>query len=229
MKVKKLLVAATMAAFLIGSSTSLIKAATKEDLSYLVEEAGKTEFIREYSDGVRRKALCDREMIGGEEKNIYFGINYREFQNEIYVKDVLIIIDYIKHEGNCLDIKQMIVKDGYGQLDGKPDAVQETRAFEKIEQVIYIDDDGTEKTEEVALVEDWFPLMYELEGSQEKERINKIFDKAIEFFKLKIKKTPTTEETKKCCNLKQEIEKLVLESEYLHKTRSELEQTLYRN
>lgn len=227
-RLKQVFLAASVATLLISGSIGFAKAATKEDISYLIKETKKTECIKEYEDGVRRKALSDREKIGDEEKNIYFGINYREFQNEAYVKDVLIIIDYIKHEDNRLDIKQMVIKDGYGQPDGQPDVVKEARVFETLEKVKYIDDDGVEKVGEVALVDDWFPLMYELEGSQEKERINKIFDKVVELFKLKIKKTPTPKEIKNYHSIKQEIEQLVLESEYLHKTRNELDQA-YRN
>lgn len=222
--IKKVAITATIAAFLVGGSASFTNAATKEDISCLIEETKKTEVLREYHNGTSRKALQDVERIGNEERNIYFGINYREFQDKVFVEDVLVIIDYIKHEGDNLNIKHIAIRDGYGNPDGEPDVVEESRIFERLEQFTYLDDDGTEKTGEVAIIDYWFPKIYDLNESQEKERINGIFDKAVEVFKLKIKETLTGLEKTQYKNLKQEIKDLVLKSEHLQKSKEELMQ-----
>lgn len=225
-RLKQVLLAATMATFLIGGSIGFAKAATKEDISYLIKETEKTECIREYDDGVRRKALSDREKVGDEEKNIYFGINYREFQNETRVEDVLIIIDYIKHKGSNLDIKHLAIRDGYGNPDGNPDAIEENRVFET-EEFFEVNDNGVKEIIIMRSIDDSFPLITYLEGSQEEERINKIFDYAVEIFKLKTKETLTPTEKIKYQSLKKDIETLVLKSKHLQKSREELEQLYY--
>jgi len=224
-RIKQAFLAATMATFLVCGSTSFTNAATKEDITSLIETTKKTEVLRVYPDGVRRKALQDRERIGDEEKNIYFGINYKPVGNGVeVVEEVLVIIDYIKHKGNKLDIKQLIIKDGYCNPDGKPDVIQEKRAFETVVYFPYVDGNGVEQVKEMASVDAEFPVIYGLDKFKGKERINKVFDDAVELFKLKTKGTLTDTEKAKYQSLKQEIETLALKSKHLQKSREELEQ-----
>lgn len=218
---KKVLVAASLASLLIGNP---INAATKEDINSLIKETQKTEILNISHQGVIRKSLVDMKRVGDNEKNIFFGINYWNFEDNQMIQDVLVILDYVKYDGNKLDIKHLAIKDGYGNPDGKPDAIEESRVFE-IEHIFdYEDENGIKKRVKMREVESFSSnVTYSKEWDEkEKERIGKIYDKGIEIFKLKIKKTLTDGEKTQYQDLRSEIEELVLDSKLLQKSKQEL-------
>jgi len=223
--VKKILLATSLATLLTLSCPDFSKAATQEDINYLIESAKKTESLRRYPEGFEIKALRDEEKIGNLEKNFYFSIySYPQPDGQELVPKCYIVLDYITHDGDSLDIKQIILRDGYtGWPDGKVDSVSEDRIFEK--EIVYTyEENGRSKTEVFREVEDMFTKGYDLEDVKEKERMEKIFDKAVDLFKLKSKGSLTEEENVKYKSLKTEIEDLVMQGEYVSKTKQQLQQ-----
>jgi len=219
--VKKVFVAASLASLLICNP---INAATKEDINSLIKETQKTEILNVSHQGVIRKSLIDLKRVGDKEKNIFFGINYWNFEDNQMIQDVLVILDYVTYDGNKLDIKHLVIKDGYGNPDGKPDAIEESRVFETESLWEYNDENGIKKQVKMREVDNFFSnVTYSKEWDEkEKERIGKIYDKGIEIFKLKIKKTLTDGEKTQYQDLRSEIEELVLDSEHLKKSKEDL-------
>ncbi len=219
--IKKILTAIGLATILTVSYPSLSKAASQEDVNYLVEQAKKESTIKNSNEGEAIKALKDEEQIGDLEKNLYFTI-YHSPNGEVY--KIFVTLDYITHNGEDLDIKQFVIRDGYyGPLDGKPEAAKQERVFEK-EIIFTYEHEGKYVTAVLGQVEDIFVKYYDMENSEEKELVEKVYDKAVEMFKLKTRKTLTSEEQLKYKSLKQEIEDIVMGGEYFSKTRQQLEQ-----
>lgn len=219
--IKKILTAIGLATILTVSYPSLSKAASQEDVNYLVEQAKKESTIKNSNEGEAIKALKDEEQIGDLEKNLYFTI-YQSPNGEVY--RIFITLDYMTHNGEDVDIKQFVIRDGYYEpLDGKPEAAKQERVFEK-EIIFTYEHEGKYVTAVLGQVQDIFVKYYDMENSEEKELVEKVYDKTVDMFKLKTKKTLTHEEQSKYKSLKQEIEDIVMSGEYFSKTRQQLEQ-----
>lgn len=219
--IRKILVATSLATLLTVSCPSFSKAASPEDVNYLVEQTKKESTIKNSNEGESIKALRDEEKIGNLEKNLYFTI-YHSPNGEVY--RIFITLDYVTHNGEDVDIKQFVIRDGYYRpLDGKPESAKQERVFEK-EIIFTYEHEGKQVTAVLGQVEDIFVKYYDMENSEERELVEKVYDKAIDMFKLKTKKTLTVEEQSKYKNLKQEIEDIVMSGEYFIKTRQQLEQ-----
>lgn len=219
--IRKILLATSLATLLAVSCPSFSKAANQEDVNYLVEQAKKESTIKNSNEGEAIKALKDEERIGNLEKNLYFTI-YHSPNGEVY--KIFITLDYITHNGEDVDVKQFIMRDGYYEpLDGKPESAKQERVFEK-EVTFTYEHEGKQVTAVLGQIENIFVKYYDMEDAKEKELVEKVYDKAIDMFKLKTKKTLTPEEQSKYKSLKQEIEGIVMDGEYLIKTRQQLEQ-----
>lgn len=208
------------------TTPNLIKAATQQDINYLISETKKTDYVREYqNEGFGIKALIDIEQVGNLEKQLFFSI-YVPLKDEktMPITRIFVTIDYIIHDGDQLDLKQIVIGDGGHSLpDGKPDDASEERVFEKEVTFTYKEDQGEEVTKSLNLIEDIFQKHYNLNNPSEKEKINQIFDYAIEIFKLKTKKELTDEDKTRYAHLKQDLEKLLFESEFFQKSKEDLE------
>lgn len=223
--IKKVLLTTSLATLLTVSYPDFLKAASQEDINCLIETTKKTESIRKYPEGFEIKALRDEERIGDLEKNFYFSIYYYpQPGGRALVPKSYIVLDYITHDDDSLDIKQLILRDGYSSWpDGKLDSVSEDRIFEK--EILFTYEEGEKsKTEMLRQVEDMFTKYYDLEDAKEKERLEKVFDKAVDLFKLKSKGSLSEEEKTMYKSLKTEIEELVMKGECFSKTRQQLEQ-----
>lgn len=219
--IRKILLATSLATLLTVSYPSFSKAASPEDVNYLVEQAKKESTIKKSDEGETIKALKDEERIGNLEKNLYFTI-YHNPNGEVY--RIFITLDYMTHDGEDVDIKQFVIRDGYyGPLDGKPESAKQERVFEK-EIIFTYEHEGKQVTAVMGQVENIFVKYYDMEDNKERELVEKVYDKAVEMFKIKTKKTLTLEEQSKYKSLKQEIEDIVMSGEYLIKTRQQLEQ-----
>ncbi|MDP2907908.1 MAG: hypothetical protein Q8O03_08270 [Nanoarchaeota archaeon] len=219
--IKKILLATSLATLLTVSCPSFSKAASPEDVNYLVEHAKRESTIKNSDEGEAIKTLRDEEKIGDLEKNLYFTI-YHNPNGEVY--KIFVTLDYMTHNGEDVDIKQFVIRDGYyGPLDGKPESAKQERVFEK-EIIFTYEHEGKQVTAVMGQVEDIFVKYYNMGNNKEKELVEKVYDKAVDMFKLKTKKTLTIEEQSKYKILKQEIEDLVMSGEYFHKTRQQLEQ-----
>lgn len=225
MNLKKNLTSLIVASSLL-ITPSVIKAATQQDVDYLVSETRKKEYVREYpNEGFGIKALVDTEQVGNLEKQLFFSI-YVPLENEknTPITRVFVTIDYITRDGNQFDLKQLVIGDGqYSLPDGKPDDASEERVFEEEVTFTYKDDQGKDVTKSLNRIEDMFQKHYDLNNPSEKEKIDQIFDYAIEIFKIKTKKEFTEEDKTKYENLKQDIEKLLFESEFFQKSKEDLE------
>jgi hypothetical protein len=219
--IKKILLATSLATLLTVSYPSFSKAASPEDINQLVDLTKEEQTLKKTDEGESVKALKDEEKIGDLEKNLYFTI-YHNPNGEVY--RIFITLDYLTHNGEDVDIKQFVIRDGYyGPLDGKPEAAKQERVFEK-EIIFTYEHEGKQVTAVLGQVEDIFVKYYDMENSEERALVEKVYDKAVDMFKLKTKKTLTLEEQSKYKSLKQEIEDIVMSGEYLIKTRQQLEQ-----
>ncbi|MDP2907215.1 MAG: hypothetical protein Q8O03_04710 [Nanoarchaeota archaeon] len=219
--IKKILLATSLATLLTVSCPSFSKAASPGDINQLVDLAKQEQILKKTDKGESIKALKDEEKIGNLEKNLYFTI-YHNPNGEVY--KIFVTLDYMTHNGEDVDIKQLVIRDGYyGPLDGKPESAKQERVFEK-EITFTYEHEGKQVTAVLGQVEDIFVKYYNMENNKEKELVEKVYDKVIEMFKLKTKKALTPEEQLKYKSLKQEIEEIVMTGEYFNKTWQQLEQ-----
>ncbi|MBM3199742.1 hypothetical protein FJZ53_02305, partial [Candidatus Woesearchaeota archaeon] len=126
---KKIIFTAGLAATLALSAPSFTKAASPADINLLVDTAKNEQTLKKDDEGNLIKALKDEEKTGNLEKNLYFTI-YHNPNGEVY--RIFVTLDYITHNGEDVDVKQFIIRDGYeGPLDGKPEAAKQERVFIK--------------------------------------------------------------------------------------------------
>ena len=216
--IKKVLLATGLTTMLALSCPDFSKAASQEDMDYLIETTKKTQSIRKYDEGFEIKALQDLEQVGDLEKNLFFSIYYYpDGKGSGIVPKIFITLNYITHNGDDLDIKQITICDGHlGQpLEGIPDYANHDRQFQK---------EVSEDAEKRRLIMDIFIQNYNFDDKKENEYVRNIFDKAVEVFKLKTKGKLTSEEQSKYRSLKQEIEYLAMQNEYFNRTWEELGQ-----